>query len=67
MRNITKAFIAFIAILTLNSCSNEEMIEVNNKTTEEIETFSFDKSDVVDKSTLADVIKGHLWRERKIK
>lgn len=67
MRNITKTFIALFAIFTFSACSNVELIEVNNKTSEEIETFSFDKSDVVDKSTLADVIKGHLKRERKIK
>lgn len=41
-------------------------MELNETNACETETFSFAQTDIVDKSTLAEVIKGHLKRKRKI-
>lgn len=59
-------FVIFVMALMLSSCSKEELMELNETNACETETFSFAQTDIVDKSTLAEVIKGHLKRQRKI-
>lgn len=66
MRLKKSFFIILVMALMQSSCSKEELIELNETNACETETFSFAQTDIVDKSTLAEVIKGHLKRQRKI-